>query len=244
MSKKMPKIMKDILKMPYYKNYAAASGAVHNITKHEDAVENILIKHGLNFCKMKDIKISKPTGEFYKKNGKGFSKGDSKMKELTSTEKRNYWMEGEDLDFLPDNTYMSQPCGTHDSPDFIIKVDGRAYFIECKSSKQPQPTFNSGLPKKGYIYIFSSAKTNSTTLFRGEDIVTDMQRKMIEESQSEIRQAINALNTKLKRYDHNKRGVELYHRPMWNQCGGADLTNYFEHFNRKSCERGVLKYVS
>ena len=43
----MRAIIEDILTLPYYKNYAAASGAVHNVAKHEDAVEGVLIKHGL-----------------------------------------------------------------------------------------------------------------------------------------------------------------------------------------------------
>jgi len=214
----MLEILKEIRKMPYYKNYAAASGAVHNISKHEDAVADIFIKHGLT--------------EVQNHKTNGFRKV------------RDLWLKKPSKCDMEDNTFISQPCGTHDSPDFIAKVNGRVYFIECKSSKQPQPTFNSGLPKKGYIYIFSSAKTNSTTFFRGEDIVTDKQRKVIEESQSKIDEVISELNSQLKTHDVNNRGIELYHRAMWNQAGGAKLTNYFTHSKRKRCEQGVLDYVS
>jgi len=39
-TEKARKITSDLLSMPYYKNYAAASGAVHNISNHEDAVSS------------------------------------------------------------------------------------------------------------------------------------------------------------------------------------------------------------
>jgi hypothetical protein len=42
----LSKILDDFNKMPYYKNYAAASGNVHNISKHEDAVNDVLKQNG------------------------------------------------------------------------------------------------------------------------------------------------------------------------------------------------------
>ena len=40
------KICNDFNQMPYYKNYAAASGNVHNISDHEDAVNDVLKQNG------------------------------------------------------------------------------------------------------------------------------------------------------------------------------------------------------
>ena len=47
-SKTLPikQIFEKMLLMPYYKNYAAESGAVHNINKHENAITDILINNG------------------------------------------------------------------------------------------------------------------------------------------------------------------------------------------------------
>ena len=39
-------LFKDLVAMPYFKNYAAASGMVHNVSNHEDAVKDILLKCG------------------------------------------------------------------------------------------------------------------------------------------------------------------------------------------------------
>jgi hypothetical protein len=43
-------VLDELRRMPYYKNYAAVSGAVHNIAKQEDAVKDIFINNGLVEC--------------------------------------------------------------------------------------------------------------------------------------------------------------------------------------------------
>ena len=124
-------VLKDIRAMPYYKNYAAVSGAVHNIANHEKAVEDIFCKHGLNKVKIEQL----------------LHKG------ITKKKLRNMWLAGGDHSNLPDNSYIPQPCGKQDHPDFIIKVNGKIYFIECKSSTEPSPTFNSNYAHKGYMFL-------------------------------------------------------------------------------------------
>ena len=53
---KMEIINSKFSKMPYYKNYAAVSGAVHNISHHEDAVRDILISEGITQYETKQKK--------------------------------------------------------------------------------------------------------------------------------------------------------------------------------------------
>ncbi len=55
----MKKIIEEILKMPYYQNYAARSGKVHNVANHEGAVEDILDQHTLTKVKRKVKKIER-----------------------------------------------------------------------------------------------------------------------------------------------------------------------------------------
>ena len=62
-------IIDDLLAMPYYKNYAATSGAVHNISKHEDAVKDILIKRGLSECDQSKKKTLPPMSFVSQPNG-------------------------------------------------------------------------------------------------------------------------------------------------------------------------------
>ena len=72
--------------------------------------------------------------------------------------------------------YVYQPNGKQKPPDFKIlhdkvydpyfKCDGwkSSISVECKSSKQVYPTYNSTLPQKETVYIFSSQKYNETTI--------------------------------------------------------------------------------
>lgn len=216
--------MKEVLQMPYYKNFAAASGAVHNICKHEDAVLDVLERHGF-----RDSSLPPRKGA-----ASPISLGD---RDLAIADESN-------LLGIPNNSYVSQPCGTHASPDFIVNHDGKLFFLECKSSKQTYPTFNSGLPCESYIYIFASKDVNETTVFMGDDIVGSEQRRIIEEGHAHIQQVLAETNKRLKLADSLNRGIDYYNRPMFTQKGGASKSNYFEHVNRRACEERVLRYVS
>ena len=142
------------------------------------------------------------------------------------------------LNLLQNCEYISQPCGTQDSPDFIVKYNDKLYFIECKSSKENKPTYNGGLPKKQYIYIFTSEKYNATTIFRGEDILCDSKRELLEQ----LRLDEIAL---VQKYQNNpgwkdSRGFDYYPRAMYTQAGKWHKTDYFKHTDRKTCEQKVL----
>lgn len=206
------RIIEDILKMPYYKNYSAVSGAVHNIAKHEKAVEDVFINHGLT---------------------------KSHIEKLTK-KKRNAWLNGGDHTEMSDNTYISQPCGKNDNPDFIVKCDGKLYFFECKSSKGTSPTYNSNYAKKGYIYIFTSEKYDATTVFMGEDIVSDESVKIYKAMKKELAEVIEKYDPLLEISDIYNRGLGYYDREMYIQKGSNQ--NYFTHQDRDRCESNVLNY--
>ena len=206
---KMKEILEDILTMPYYKNYAAASGAVHNIAKHEDAVEDKFVKHGLSF----------------------FKKGGIKQNQ------RDAWLDGEDHSGIPDNSYISQPCGTHNSPDFILKIDGELHFIECKSAKEEKPMYNSGVPKEKYIYVFCSEKHNKTTLYFGGQVCPPEIYELIQTCIKEHRDLDKKHNKILK---ENKSLLTHYCRPMIQHVSSA---RYFSESIKNEREQGVLNAV-
>lgn len=58
------------------------------------------------------------------------------------------------------------------------------------------PTYNSGLPKKGVIYIFSSKKYNATTIYYADDVVTDDMRQAYDD-------LIDALDKVVKAFQDN-----------------------------------------
>ena len=205
-------------KMPYYKNYAAVSGTVHNISKHEDAVKDILISEG--------ISQFEPGSELKKKKKKTIIEW-IKHPELSS--------------IMPINSFISQPCGTHESPDFIVKFSNDFILaIECKSSNTTAPLYNSGGIHQNYLYVFSSSIPNETVTYMGSDIITLEQQKMIDEHIKEARERDEILNKKLQELDTNHRGVSYYTRPMIGQSGGCEYTNYFNHKNKESSGKSIL----
>ena len=213
-SKALPikQIFEKMLNMPYYKNYAAESGAVHNINNHENAITDLLMNNG-------------------------YKKFFYTQKKLTA-EKRKAFIKA-----IPHGSFIEQPYGTHNAPDFIIITPkGRKIMLEAKSSTStPYPLFNSGGIKHGYYYVFSCKKYNKTTVFRGEDITTFEQNRLIHEHIEKRRKEDAELNERLKQHDVHNRGVSFYTRPMINQCGGSEKVDYFKHNNREKIEHLVLE---
>jgi len=209
----------DLKTMPYYRNYAAASGAVHNISKHEDAVKDILIKHGFK-------QIPKP----------------KKVTNKTIAD----WITNPSLAAMPVMSFITQPCGPNDNPDFIVKIKNNAVIgLECKSSskKTNHPMYNSGGLSQNYVYVYSSEATNNTTIYMGKDIVTVEQQQDIDQHILSQRKRDEILNEQLRLKDKNHRGISYYTRPMIQQSGGAGFTDYFAHANREKSEQSVLDFI-
>ena len=214
---KIKKVFEDIRKMPYFKNHAAASGLVHNIAKHEDAVEDILSQHSLT-----ESEISKVPKKL-----------------------RDKLLDSGEYPEMEDNSYISQPCGTHDSPDFLVKSEGRLYFIECKSASKntTAPMYNSAVPKSGYIYVFCCEKYDETTFYLGQDLMTSELSRRFHEHIERARKADKEMNKLLKNLPNNTHGIEYYTRPMIQHKGGQGVNDYFKHSRREQLEQNVLNYV-
>jgi hypothetical protein len=108
--------------------------------------------------------------------------------------------------------YIEQPNGTQQSPDMFVYVDGRRFKIEIKSRKTiGSPTWNSGLPDPGTIYVFhiSVPKKQHTYIMMGGNLITPEERKIL----VEVRARIDSL---IKTYSFGDRW-SLYGRPMHNQ---------------------------
>jgi hypothetical protein len=207
----LKEILEQVLEMPYYKNYAATSGNVHNISKHEDAVEDIFKLHNLE-----------------------------KVEAKVPKSRRDLWMSDQTKCDLQPGSYIPQPCGKNDSPDFIVKdKQGRVFFIECKSvsKKTKAPMFNSGVPKPSYIYIFSAERYNQTTIFLGKDVVPPKDYEIFQQLIREHRELDKKWNQKFT----NPYGIQHYTRPMIQHVGGTD---YFNNPHREGFEQRVFKYVS
>lgn len=206
-------VLTDIANMPYYKNCSACSGLTTAPPNHEIAIVHVF--NSYNMFQFNDIKLKK--------------KDKLQLNHV--------------LESMPNFTYISQPFGSHDSPDFIIKDEnGIILCLEAKSSTTMYPLYNSGGIHPHYIYIFCSEKTNQTVIFKGSDIITEQQDRLISEHIELQRQQDIELNKKLTELDTNNRGVSYYTRPMIGQKGTAEKTNYFTHSGKDSAINNALNY--
>ena len=211
--------VQQMLSLPFYKNEAAASGAVHNTARHEDALAQVLEENGF---------LRYPLASKLNRN---------------DTLK---WIHQPELSKdIPDGTFIEQPFGTHNAPDFIVKVNNNfVLFMEAKSSATSlHPTYNSGGVKQDLLYVFCAKKPNQTTIFKGDSVITLEQQRLIDAHIIDARKRDEELNRKLKDIDPNHRGISYYTRPMIIQSGGASYTNYFTHELRQQAETHALDWL-
>lgn len=134
-----------------------------------------------------------------------------------------------------DDIIVLQPNGSQSSPDILIIHNKIGIPIEIKSAKQGKIMWNSGYPRKNYIYIFNSYKLyRETTMFLGQDLISDVERNIL------IRQDIE--NKKLsKEFNINMEELEskwsMYPRAMFEYKGDV-----FDK-ERTKREEGVISYI-
>jgi len=217
----------EILKMGYYKNENARSGDYN--PGHEDAVAAVLDNHGFTGFTQTDFPQLK------RSHLKIWWESD-----FTDTTELN-----KALATLPAGSYVLQPGGTQSFPDILVKdFCGRFVALECKSGKGTHPMWNDSTPKPGAAYIMSSGKVNETTLFMGDDVITQEQQKIINEGLKQLQELAESISSQVKNLDKHNRGFILSSRKQFFQQGGMEKTNYFTHASRKQCEQNVLEFLS
>lgn len=240
MNMKFVNVIQDLFNMPYYKNYAARSGAVHNVANHEAAIEDVLKSNGFN-------RAQEEVGKRKKKvvnSGSDLTKAKDGLGRNKVEEIRDAWISG-DLEGcdLQDGEYICQPCGTNNSPDFLVRCDGKVFAIEAKSSKAYSPTYNSGFPKDKYIYVFSNGKLDRTVVYMGSDVNGGQGANLLKEQMlSEVQAVVKKYNSQLK--ELMSTGLDYYVRDMWNHKGGKGITNYFNEPRRTQWFQGVKEFIN
>jgi hypothetical protein len=210
----LAEVMEKFLKLPYYENAAASSGAIHTHAKHEDALKEVMCGSGYS--------VWKPA--------KPLKKGDQGDPTFAQE--------------MPCGSFVEQPFGSQCAPDFFVKTwNNQIVPIEAKSSKGYSPCYNSGGVNPNCFYVFCSKKTNQTTIYKGDDIISQEQSRLISEYIAEEKARVAILNQKLKALDVTERGVSYYARPMITQSGCKELTNYFTHEKRAEIEQRAIDVV-
>jgi|LakMenEpi03Aug12_release.lakeMendotaPanAssembly.Ray.scaffolds.fasta_scaffold02705_19 hypothetical protein len=161
----------------------------------------------------------------------GFTETKNKMK---CKDRESIINKIDDKNIMPNNTFIKQPYGCQQSPDFLLKYNNFIIGLECKSSKTNYPLYNSGGIHE-YIYVFS--KQNGETIFyQGNDIVNDEMIKLTQEYIKNVDKLTKEVNKKLKLADKININYSHYHRDMINTS-----VNYFTHPLKKIWEKNVYE---
>lgn len=216
---------KDILAMGYYKNENARSGDYQ--PGHEDAVADVLVKHGFQKFEQQDVpQLKRGHLKHWWENGFG-----NQLDEILAE--------------LPNGSFVLQPGGTQSFPDILVKdFNGRMVALECKSGKGTHPMWNDSTPKPGAAYIMSSARTQETTLFMGQDVITPEEQAVIDRYNILFEQLKRECAKEMDKVTNKNRGWLYSHRRQFFQQGGQDKTNYYNHPDRAECEKNVLEFLA
>jgi hypothetical protein len=213
-----------ILAMPYFKNeHAQSGGSTHG---HEDAVaEKIKASEFTQVNKKLYPKVTKSLLKKWATNG-----DDTALRKVTAG--------------LPVGSFILQPAGSQGFPDILIKDFGDRFIgVECKSGKNGLcPMWNDNLPKPNIVYVLASGKKNQTTVFMGRDVISEEERKLMDEQEAAIAEIVKSFNAKMSAIDQFGRGWNQKSRKQHFQTGGAAKTNYFTHASRAQCEQNVLDF--
>ena len=144
--------------------------------------------------------------------------------------------------------FILQPYGSQNYPDFLVLDGDSVIYIEVKFSSrgQPNPVWNSGLPRPNGIYIFGKAGIRrDLTFFRGHDVVSSEDAKKLHNFFVELKArqvGFNQMEMSKQPY-----GFAVYVRKAFEQKTGFNknaITDFFTNHDRKKLEDGVIEYLS
>jgi hypothetical protein len=137
-------------------------------------------------------------------------------------------------------SYIYQPYGSQQFPDYIVFTDKKVVPLEIKfsSKSQSKPIWNSNVPKANAFYIFGSYGLNDITFFCGDDIITEQHRKALYGFFEDIRKLQNEIREEMPLLDETNRGFTPYIRSAFDQRKHKKTveSSFFSHSDRKKVE--------
>ena len=137
-------------------------------------------------------------------------------------------------------SYIYQPNGSQDSPDFLLTDFTLPINIECKTSEKGNIVWNSGIPHKDMILLYASAhnKSNDITFFLGK------QRMPSDNIRNEFKQWIKNKrdvleNTFRNEFSNLSEMYTLYLREMLND----KIHNFLKNLKREEWENEVISFL-
>ena len=145
---------------------------------------------------------------------------------------------------IPNNklkhSYIYQPYGSQEFPDFIVFTDKKVIPLEIKfsSKTQSKPIWNSNVPKANAFYVFGSYGLNDITFFCGDSIITPKHRESLYGFFDNMQKLQDEIRAEMPILDETNRGFTPYIRSAFDQGKHKDTveTNFFTHPDRKMVE--------
>lgn len=144
-------------------------------------------------------------------------------------------------------TFIYQPYGSQQFPDFIVFTDKKVVPLEVKFStkSQSKPIWNSNVPRANAFYIFGSYGLQDLTFFCGDDIIAPKYRESLYGFFDDIRASQDKIRVDMPALDLTNRGFTPYIRAAFDQRKHKPTveTNFFTHPDRKKVEDRAIKKV-
>lgn len=156
---------------------------------------------------------------------------------------------GTDFINLPNESlkksFMYQPYGSQDFPDFLVFTETKVVPVEIKfsSQRQPKPIWNSNVPRANAFYVFGSYGLQDITFFLGNDVLAPKHRELLYAFFKDIRSLQNEIRKEMPNLDVTERGFTPYIRAAFDQRKHKPTveTNFFTHPHRGEVEDSAIK---
>ena len=142
---------------------------------------------------------------------------------------------------FPNRSFVYKPC---DEMDLFIKLCDNFYLpIIFLKSKETHPKYDKEI-YMDYLYVFTSKVTDQTVLYLGKDILTLLQKKIIDQYTRRIRNEISSLNMNLLKIDEKKRGLKIRNNiELYHSGERIESTSYFTHPDRDKNLKNVIQFI-
>ena len=151
------------------------------------------------------------------------------------------------------DSYLIQPYGSQEYPDFLVFTNNHILPIELKYSKKSatKPMWNGNLPKHNGIYVLASNGKKDVTFFTGNDVLEHEERKELvkfwENKRQESDEHTSYLKDKTESGDYKfSRGFNIYIRETYSQSASINSEaqlNYFTANDREEIEDSVISFM-
>lgn len=200
----------------------------------ENQISSILNSCGFRYIYKEDF----PSDLIAKmKNEITLTDGFIKLSQLSVDESIQEQLEG---------TYIEQPFGSQDFPDFLLFYKNFIIYLEVKFTKdQKKPMWNSNIPKPYGLYILGLKKSKTVTFFLGNNVINNRLYEELHEFHQKISEEVDLFNEKILSDVDNSFGFCYYGRKAFDQKKYNEdvITDFSDKEIQQKLEDATILYL-